>query len=245
MKEKILLISGCSNAAGSEIDGTQDSVYNRQHSFGNLLAAKLDRRPINIASGGSTNQGIARTVLEWMREYYNSDTMDLMVLLAWTESTRMELPVDRITWHEQWNEASDFISPVSRNYLRVNLGYKGADPQESSWIAQCHEFIMHHERYIEIISANTVLQMEYFLKHKGIDYIMCNTMHMFSDNPHIKFYIDQIDQGRYYNMLDNDKGFYWKYRNLGYINPKTEYWHHSEEPHRLYAEELYKFHTDK
>ena len=39
--EKIMLIAGCSHAAGSEIDGTEDSVYNRQHSFGALLAVKM------------------------------------------------------------------------------------------------------------------------------------------------------------------------------------------------------------
>ena len=32
-KEKILLIAGCSHAAGSEIDGDEDSQYNRDHSL--------------------------------------------------------------------------------------------------------------------------------------------------------------------------------------------------------------------
>jgi hypothetical protein len=59
MKERVLLIAGCSHAAGSEIDGTEDSIYNRQHSFGNLLAEKLGRRPINIASSAANNQCIA------------------------------------------------------------------------------------------------------------------------------------------------------------------------------------------
>lgn len=37
MKEKIMLVTGCSHAGGSEIDGTEDSAYNREHSFGNVL----------------------------------------------------------------------------------------------------------------------------------------------------------------------------------------------------------------
>ena len=79
MKEKILLIAGCSHAAGSEIDGTEDSSYNRQYSFGNLLANKLGCRAINISSSASNNQCIARTILEWFSECYNSEIMDLEI----------------------------------------------------------------------------------------------------------------------------------------------------------------------
>ena len=43
-KEKILLIAGCSHAAGSEIDGKEDSKYNREHSYGALVAKKLKRK---------------------------------------------------------------------------------------------------------------------------------------------------------------------------------------------------------
>jgi hypothetical protein len=38
IKEKILLIAGCSHTAGSEIDGSEDSKHNRKHSYGNQLA---------------------------------------------------------------------------------------------------------------------------------------------------------------------------------------------------------------
>ena len=58
-KEKILLIAGCSHAAGSEIDGNEDSQYNRDHSFGALVAKKLKRKPVSIAQVGATNTGIA------------------------------------------------------------------------------------------------------------------------------------------------------------------------------------------
>ena len=40
-KEKILLIAGCSNAAGSEIDGKEDQQFNRDNSFGALVALSL------------------------------------------------------------------------------------------------------------------------------------------------------------------------------------------------------------
>ena len=241
MKEKLMLILGCSHAAGSEIDGTEDSVYNRQHTFGNLLAAKLGRRPINIASNAANNQTISRTLLEWFEEKYNPDTMDLFVLVAWTESSRIDMPMDRITWHEKWNSASDYISKTARDYIRINLGYKGSDEEEKVVIARCHEFIANHSSYIEIISANLILQVQYFLKMHGIDYAMCNTMHMFESNKTLEFYIKQIDQSKYYNLTDNTSSFFWKYKNAGFVNPKAKYWHHGEQPHSMYAEELYQF----
>ena len=245
MKEQILLIAGCSHAAGSEIDGTEDSIYNRQHSFGNLLAEKLGRRPINIASSAANNQCIARTIIEWFDECYNSENMDIVVLIGWTESSRLDVPMNRVTWHEKWNTASDYVSKASRDYIRVNLGYKGNGKEEMEVIAGCHQFITNNLTYIEIISANLILQMQYFLKLKQVKSIMCNTMHMFTPAPQINFYIDQIDQSYYLDLLDNEQSFYWKYKSAGYVNHKAKYWHHGEEPHKLYSEELFKLYVNK
>ena len=38
---KIGIVAGCSHSAGSEIDGDQDSLYNREHAYGSLLVEKL------------------------------------------------------------------------------------------------------------------------------------------------------------------------------------------------------------
>jgi hypothetical protein len=64
---------------------------------------------------------------------------------------------------------------------------------------------------------------------------------MFTRGKHLDFYLSNIDNKQYINFDNNDECFYWKYRNAGHTNPKAKYWHHGEEPHQLYAEELYKF----
>jgi hypothetical protein len=66
---------------------------------------------------------------------------------------------------------------------------------------------------------------------------------MFVPNDHyVSYLLKMIDDRYYYNYNTNqDQSFFWKYRNLGHENPKAMYWHHSEEPHMLYAEELYNF----
>jgi hypothetical protein len=63
---------------------------------------------------------------------------------------------------------------------------------------------------------------------------------MFEPEISLNYYIDLIDKKNYFGFYDRE-GFYWKYRNLGFNNPKATYWHHGEEPHRLFANELYQF----
>jgi hypothetical protein len=241
---KKLLIVGCSHAAGSEIDGTNDSYYNRENSFGGQLAKMMDRTPINISVNGSTNSTIARSVLEWFETHYTSED-DVIVLISWTESTRMEIPLlDRETYFESNNPSIDWFPPTAKNYFHINLGWPGSE-RERDLVMSYHKFIANNIPYLEIFSANLVLQIQYFLKMKGIDYIMCNAMNMFSPCKPLNFYLDLIDKSRYYQFDKNDECFFWKYRNLGYTNPKAKYWHHNEIPHSLYAEKLYEFMTKK
>lgn len=239
--KKLLLIAGCSHAAGSEIDGTQDSKYNRSNSFGSKLAVKLGREPINIAEPGSTNPSIARSVLDWVTNEYSAATMDVRVLIAWTESSRMEVPSHRVSWYDQHNPHGDWCSTAGRKYWRINMGWPGFDPEEKEVIPPYQKFMANNEVYLEILSANLALQMQYFLRSEDIDFTMCNTMHMFSASEQLAFYTNLLDTTKYMNIYNDDDAFYWKYKNAGYANPKAKYWHHDEIPHELYSEALYQF----
>lgn len=241
--KKIMLIAGCSHAAGAEIDGTQDSVYNRQNSFGNVFANMMGYTPVNIASSASANPTIARLVLEWFSKNYDPTTMKVFVTVAWTESSRMELPSEQGTDYASANQSADWLSFYDRRFLRINQGWPGGDGYEKRVTPYYQKFIASNLTYLEILSANLVLQLQYYFKSLGIDYVMCNTMHMFTKNSHTEFFLDLIDKKSYIDVDNNDQAFYWKYKNAGYENPKAQYWHHNEEPHRLYAEKLYNFVT--
>ncbi len=240
-KEKIMLIAGCSHAAGSEIDGTEDSYYNRQHTFGNILAQKMGYKPINIALNGATNTGIARSVLEWFDNHYNDQVLEVFTLVAWTESVRMEVPVDWSSSYQDSNPNADWFSDTCKEYLRVNMGWKGTVDREKPIIAYHQEFMAKSTQYLELVSVNVILQLQYFLKMLNVNYLMCNTLHMFNRTKQLDFYLDKIDKTRYINFDNNDECFYWKYRNNGFNNTKAKYWHHGEEPHRLFADELFQF----
>lgn len=239
--EKLMLISGCSHTSGSEINGMEDSVYNRQKSYGNQLAYMMGYEPINVAAPAAANGTITRTVLEWFKENYDPTKMEVFVVVGWTESSRMEVPYHTMQWYEHYTPHGDWFSKTARNYKRINFGYEGFNDEEKEMMSYYQRFMADNTNYLEILSANYVLQLQYFFKSQKIDYVMCNTMHMFTPNEQLDFYLSLVDQTKYYNMLDNENAFFWKYRNAGYENPKAKYWHHNEVPHKLYAEELYKF----
>lgn len=244
MKEKIAIIAGCSHAAGSEIDGEQDSRYNRDNAFGSVLATKLGYRPINIAINGSTNAGITRSILMWFDENYDPETMDVYVIVGWTESSRLEIPAKhRPSDFHSGNPSIEWYDSSANSYLRINYGWVGGDSVEKSIVPDYQKFMAENETYLEYQSATNVLMIQYFLKSLNIPYIMCDTMHMFvPDDHYVSYLLKMVDKRHYYNLgTGQGEAFYWKYKDLGYANPKAKYWHHAEEPHRLYAEELYKF----
>lgn len=248
MKKRIALVAGCSHAAGSEIDGSQDSFYNRANSFGSLLAKKLDRTPINIALTGGTNGSIARSILNWFKDQYDPNTMDVFVIVAWTDACRLEIPSVENTYHyNSGNPYTDWFDGTANNYMRVIFGWDGANNKEREICKFFHEVMAKHENLMEVWALNYILQIQYLLKSMDIDYVMTSAMPTFTyNNTFSKQYISLVDESKYYDIAaTGENTFYWKYKNLGYENEKAQYWHHGLEPHQLYAEELYNFVKEK
>lgn len=244
-KDKILLIAGCSHAAGAEINGVEDSVYNRSNSFGNILSRKLGMIPINIAQHGLSNQGIARIIMNWFHYQYNPDIQDVHVLISFTESVRVEFPrrdsiensTSITTRSANWLDASTDL------YYRFSMGdYAGKNDAETYALENAQRFIVENETFFEVSSLYNVILLQQFFKAHNIKYMMCNTMHMFTGYvKQIENLLPLVDLTKYRHMMHDDESFYIKYKNLGYTNQKAKYWHHSEEPHRLYADDLYNF----
>lgn len=243
-KEKIAIIAGCSHSAGSEIDGTDDSRYNRDNAFGAVLATKLGYRPINISINGATNSGIARSILMWFDQNYDPNTMDVYVIVGWTESSRIEIAAtDRPGDFHSGNPSIEWYDSSANSYLRINYGWEGHGSYEKAIIPKYQKFMAENETYLEYQAATNVLLVQYFLKSLNVPYVMCNTMHMFVPEDHfVSYLLNMVDKKYYYNCnTSQEQSFFWKYKNLGYKNIKAKYWHHNEIPHQLYAEELYKF----
>lgn len=242
--KKVGLIAGCSHSAGSEIDGTSDSDYNRSHSFGSLLCDKLGYEPINISLSGSANSGIARSIVRWLDQFYKADEMEVFACIGWTESSRLEIP--SMCDYRQSNLAVPWFDDSANSFWRINFGLESKNQDEQEIFATYQRFMAENPLILENWSASNVLMIQYLLNSLKINYVMCSTMHMFQPNEHFTSYlVNTIDETHYYNLkTTQDKSFYHYYADQGYTNPKAKYWHHNEEPHRLYAEELHNFIKD-
>lgn len=244
-KEKILLIAGCSHAAGSEIDGNEDSDYNRLHSYGALVAKKLKRKPVNIAQVGATNTGISRQVLHWFHHCYNPDTMNVNVLVSWTEPTRLEMPSESERNYQSASHSTDWYEKSSDYFYKVIIGWNGGDEEEQRYTPDLHKFMANHQPYLEYQSYQLILQIQYLLQSHKVPYMMLNAMPFFLDDiPAIKNLLPLVDDNKYYQLNNKDEAFYQKYQRLGYVNEKAKYWHHGEEPHKLFADELINFNEE-
>lgn len=239
---KTLLVFGCSHAAGCEIDGTFDSKFNRENSFGGKLSEMLDMRCINLATAGASNFTISRSVLEWFNEHKSENFKDIFVLIGWTDPGRLEIPIcnkfnqirQRPT-HTIWNPSS------SIHFTQITQGTQGNNENDSKWIDYYKTFIFDNIPYLEIQTLNLVLQLQYFFMNNNIKYLMCNTMYSFSDFECLSVYKSLVDQKRYYKSFSNTDSFYWKYRNLGYKNKNAKYLHHDATPHNMFAKDLFKY----
>jgi hypothetical protein len=240
-KKKILFATGCSHAAGSEIDGNEDSFYNRQNSFPVHLANHLGRFHVHTALPGATNPTIARSLQEWFLEKYDPETMDVFVLIAWTDASRIELPSETPKLYNIHNLSADWLSKTSIEYHRITATGMQGNPLEKSYIEECQRFMVNHLDYLEIYTANLILQTQYFLKMHKIKYLMCSSNTLFMTRSQINWYKHLIDKNHFIDFDNFSQSFYPKYVNLGYENKLAKYFHHGEEPHRLYAEYLHQY----
>lgn len=237
-----MLIAGCSHAAGAEIDGTIDSAFNRQRSFGNQLAVKFGYKPVNIAINGACNSGIQRSVIEWYNENYSPD-LNLFVLVCWTDSTRLETPFYRNVDIKQSNQSADWFSKSCEDYLRVNMFANGVvNEDERSVSLDVQNFIIRNEEMVEILNFQNVLSLQYYLQAYNIEYLMLNTNYVFAKRHRaLNWYLEQVDRLRYVYYDDPGEVFYHRYREAGYTNPKATYYHLGEDAHTHYANFLEKY----
>lgn len=234
------LIAGCSHSAGFEIDGTEDSVLNRSRSYGAQLAQLLDLEPHNISLGAQSNSAIARSVVD----YIESDTTNSVdfVVVGWTESTRIDLPSPHDVSHDGSNPAVDTFTEINRRWLQINSGWEGFTEYEKSIMPYWHEFMYHQSAMLDLITVKEMWLLQLYLDKQGIDYVFCNTMLPVNPSRWTQWYWDRLDPDK---CMWDAEGFWFKYKALGYENPKAQYWHHDQTPHRLWAELLYNHIADR
>lgn len=240
--KKILLIAGCSHSAGSEIDGQEDSEYNRNNSFGSQLAQKLGYASVNIAINGAANSTISRSVVDWYDANFKND-IDLFVLVGWTESARIESPFTRNVNYKKSNISNPYLSPSCLNYLRIGTtNFNSKMEDENTVRKEFQKFMINNLEFIEILSATYILNLQYFLECRNIKFLMVNTMGVFhTKHSTLDFYFKHFNELRYPDYANSNESFYNRYELLEYTNKNSKYKHHGIEAHKDYAECLYEY----
>lgn len=244
-KEKKLLIVGCSHAAGFEILGTEDSAESRQLSFGNVLARKIGRKPINVAMGGLSNSAILRTMIDYVEKHHDEEKDDLFVLVAWSEPMRVDVPVTS----EGHLYNGKYKSPDMRFISNCNFRQIVGPPDPNNLRDYERPYVdivleRECEPFFDIMTLTQVIAAQGYLEKKNIKYIMCNSMTPPSITPFTASYFSAINKTRFMDLLYPEKSFYFYYRDLGYENTRATYWHHDAVPHELYAKKLEQWIVD-
>ena len=88
-----LLFNGCSFTEGAELEGIgKDYEYRRTHRFSHLVSEKTGLTYANIGKGGSSNEAILRTTVEWFEEGNTCDH----AIIQWTNRHRIEYFSEKI-----------------------------------------------------------------------------------------------------------------------------------------------------
>ena len=233
----VALIAGCSHTAGFEIDGTEDSEHNRQHSWGNQLAHMLGMEPVNLAIGGASNPAIMRQVTDYL---HRQDTVpqNFFVIIGWTECLRTELPSGWDVDVRDNNSAVHHFTHSILPFLQINPGWQGNTEYERDTLRYWHRHMVEWEDIFAVHSIQTALATQWYLESVRIPYVMCNTMWNWKLNRYTESYVNKIHQTRYYQYGNDAECFYDAMKPKYGENPLAQYGHLGVEAHTAQAQRL-------
>lgn len=147
----------------NQIVSRVESEYDKFNWPGHLKKLTGATTLINQAKGGSSNNRILRTTLDYIRNLKPEDYKTTLIVIGWTISERNEIYINK-EWH-YWNLNRRFSQTADKSQY------------SDAYIAQIDKF---HQDYIELIYNDYVGIKTYF----DTVYLLSNTL----DNLGIKYY---------------------------------------------------------
>lgn len=228
-----LVTIGCSHSAGSMIDGRNGtSWYNKQHSFGGLLAKKFGMNHYSLGVPGGSNQYIYRSTIRFINNYMH-ELDDYIFLLGWTSTLRMEL---------RYPEKSPHIHNIVGDFL--DLKYVPFTPGTDTNLWHTEELramsrltpLIFYENQLETDWAVYAYTLQEIFKKNKLKYYMFNTCHDLPINNDNREIVQSLDTKFYYNPTDFSSSMLNWALNLGF--EKTSCWHLKADGHEAWAEHL-------
>lgn len=235
-----LVTIGCSHSAGSMIDGRNGtSWYNKQHSFGGLLAKKFGMNHYSLGVPGGSNQYIYRSTIRFINNYMHEHD-DYIFLLGWTSTNRIEM---------RYPEKSPYTHKIVGDFLDLKYVPFTVGTDTSLW--HTNELkamdrltpLIFYEKQLETDWAVYAYTLQELLKYNKLKYYMFNTCHDLPINNDNRDIVQALDTDYYHNPTDFDSSMLqWGLRQ-GF--EKTPCWHLKADGHAAWAEHLENLMSEK
>lgn len=228
-----LVTIGCSHTAGSMIDGRSGtSWFNKQHSFGGLLAKQHGINHYNLGFPGGSSQYIYRATIRFINNFmHNHD--DYIFLIGWTSTNRIELRYPENSPHVH-QVVGDFIDT---KYVPFTVGtntslYHTKELKELDRLCP----LLFYDNQLDSDWAVYAYTLQHIFKNNNLKYYMFNTCHELPANNDNQDIIDKLDTDFYYRPTDFDSSMLHWALNKGF--EKTSCWHLKADGHAAWAEHL-------
>lgn len=222
----LLYANGCSMTYGAELGGMgsfaeteRENKYRIEHAWPNQLGKLLNMQSINDAKGGSSNDRITRTTLEWISKYRSEgkDLTKLFVVIGWSGEQRREFLSNRGEWYDllpHWIPKNNKpIAKITKIYIRYFFN-----------------------RQADVIRSTIhFITLQSFFKVHNIPYLFFNALHEYilkDFNTEAKHLYKLIDFRRFYLV---DGGMYKNSQEYP-VGPNN---HPLEKGHKVWANQLY------
>ena len=228
-----LVTIGCSHTAGSMIDGRNGtSWFNKQHSFGGVLAKKHGINHYSLGVPGGSNQYIYRSTVRFINNFmHNHD--DYIFLIGWTSTNRMEMRYPENSPHTH-KVIGDFLDT---KYVPFTIG-TNPSLYHTNELKQLDKLtpLIFYENQLEADWAVYAYTLQHIFRNKNLKYYMFNTCHDLPVNDDNQEIVDKLDTDLYYKPTDFDNSMLYWALNQGF--EKTNCWHLKADGHAAWAEYL-------
>lgn len=228
-----LVTIGCSHTAGSMIDGRSGtSWFNKQHSFGGLLAKKYGINHYNLGVPGGSNQYIYRACVRFINNFMH-DHDDYIFLIGWTSTNRIEL---------RYPENSNYVHQLIGDFLDTKYVPFTAGTDIKLWhtneLKELDKLcpLLLYENQLESDWAVYAYTLQNIFKNNNLRYYMFNTCHELPINDDNQDIVNALDTNHYHEPINFDSCMLYWALNRGF--EKTACWHLKADGHAAWAEHL-------
>jgi len=226
----MLYANGCSMTAGEELGGDVfdsrgykisdvSTEYRLENAYPKKLADLLNMDCFNDACGGSSNDRITRTTIDWTSNYLQTNKAEeLFVVIGWSAPNRIEFRID-----DRW----------------IDILPQWVPPEEPmKTITNFYDDNIYDEIYDDTRTVINILSLQSWLKTNKIPYLFTSALHVDYTKMcvYVKTMIDMIELNRYFHMLDSKYHMYRMCNNY----PKGPREHPLEEGHAAWARILHQ-----